>query len=312
MQKILLSRRHFLLASAATGLAGTAAPCAPGHGISAFASATEMAAAIADKRSTSVELCQSFLDRIGKMNSLLNAIVNLRPEAEILFDAAQADKEIAAGHRRSPLHGVPFTLKVVFEAQNTRSTTGNALVDYISPADSDIAAKLRESGAILLGKSNMGDPLGGGTQVTPTAQNPYNIAYHTGGSSSGAAAAVAAGLTAFDIGSDAAGSVRLPASGVASTASKRPREPYRVPVTFGRSRPIGRVSCVICPPMVPSPAASAIFAPSFRLSPARLLGGRTSLRSRPRVDQSFASWSCSNWSGIRPANRSSVMPSLLW
>ncbi|WP_210485620.1 amidase [Microvirga antarctica] len=184
-----------------------------------FESAVSLGARIAAGQTTSVALCQMYLDRIAAKDSLINAVVYRRSASKILADAAASDARTASGTRRSALDGVPFTLKAVLEAEETRTSTGTTAVDYYPPvgADSDIAMALKSAGAVLIGKTHApGGPVFTETAVFGRCNNPYtagrNPGYATGGSSGGSAAAVAAGLTGFDIGSDAAGSVRLPSS----------------------------------------------------------------------------------------------------
>lgn len=180
-----------------------------------FESAVSLGVKIAAGETSSVAVCQSFLDRIAAKNSAINAVVYQRAGSAILADAAASDARTASGSRLGLLDGVPFTLKANLEAEGTRTSTGTTSVDYYPPngADSDIAAALKAVGAILIGKTNgPGGPVFTEPGVFGRCKNPYNLLYATAGSSGGSAAAVAGGFTAFDIGSDAAGSIRLPAS----------------------------------------------------------------------------------------------------
>lgn len=180
-----------------------------------YESAVSLGAKIAARETSSVAVCQAFLDRIAAKNSAINAVVYQRTASEILTEAAASDARAVSGSRLGPLDGVPFTLKANLEAEGTRTSTGTPTVDYYPPsgADSDIAVALKAAGAILIGKTNgPGGPVFTEPSVFGRCKNPYNLGYATAGSSGGSAAAVAAGFAAFDIGSDAAGSVRLPAS----------------------------------------------------------------------------------------------------
>lgn len=180
-----------------------------------FADATSLGAQIASGATTSVAICQAYIDRIAAKNGLINAVATSRATSAILADAAAADLRAANGTRKSAIDGVPFTLKMIFETEGLRTTIGNSTVDYVpaSGRNSDVAAILKEAGAILIGKSNApGGPVFTEPALHGRCKNPYNLNRATGGSSGGAAAAVAAGLTAFDIGADSAGSARLPAS----------------------------------------------------------------------------------------------------
>lgn len=180
-----------------------------------FETVTETSARLESLQITSTGICQSYLQHISSRNSLVNAIVAMRPAADILADAAASDARAAAGRRLSPIDGVPFTLKAVFETEGLRTTTGYPAVDYTPAAgrNSDVARILRQAGGVLMGKTNaMGGPVFTEPPTTGRCKNPYNTGRATAGSSGGAAAAVASGLTGFDIGTDSAGSVRMPAS----------------------------------------------------------------------------------------------------
>ncbi|MDO9364666.1 MAG: amidase [Sphingopyxis sp.] len=180
-----------------------------------FDSASSLGAQIAAGTTTSVAICQDYLTRITAKNPAVNAVVAQRANAAIMADAAAADVRAAAGARLSPLDGVPFTLKAVIETEGLRTTTGHPLVDYVPlpGKNSDIANLLKAAGAVLIGKTNApGDVVFTEPATTGRCKNPFNVARATGGSSGGSAAAVAAGLTGFDVGTDAAGSIRMPAS----------------------------------------------------------------------------------------------------
>jgi len=129
--------------------------------------------------------------------------------------AAEADRALARGEDWGPLHGVPMTIKDALETAGVRTTGGHPpLKDYVPTTDAAAVAKLRAAGAILLGKSNV-PPLSADYRadnpIFGRTNNPWDLERTPGGSSGGASAAVAAGLTAFDLGSDLAGSVRTPA-----------------------------------------------------------------------------------------------------
>src|SRR6185436_5298258 len=129
--------------------------------------------------------------------------------------AREADDALARGELWGPLHGVPMSIKDALETAGVRTTGGHPpLKDYVPKHDAAAVAKLRAAGAILLGKSNV-PPLSADYRadnpIFGRTNNPWDLERTPGGSSGGAAAAVAAGLTAFDVGSDLAGSVRTPA-----------------------------------------------------------------------------------------------------
>ena len=172
-------------------------------------SATRLAHLVASRQVTSVEVVEAFVDRIDRYNPPLNAIVTMDRE-RVRQEARKADDAIVRGESLGPLHGVPFTLKDVHQTANVRSTSGHPdYADHIPTADGPVAARLKRAGGILLGKTNVdlfpSNPLG-------RCNNPWNLARTPGGSSSGSAAAVAAGLTPFDVGTDVGGSVLGPAN----------------------------------------------------------------------------------------------------
>jgi amidase len=179
-----------------------------------FSSATELAAAVCARRTSASELVQLFLGRIERYNGALNAIVTL-DEAGARRRAHEADEAFGRGELWGPLHGVPMTIKDALETAGMRTTGGHPpLKDYVPKADAPAVARLKAAGAILLGKTNV-PPLSADYRadnpIFGRTNNPWNLERTPGGSTGGGAAAVAAGLSAFDVGSDLAGSVRTPA-----------------------------------------------------------------------------------------------------
>lgn len=159
-------------------------------------------------------MVELYLARIEKHNPALNAVCTL-DAAGARTRAAEADKAIARGEVWGPLHGVPMTIKDALETAGMRTTGGHPpLKDYVPKTDAAAVKKLRAAGAILLGKTNV-PPLSADYRadnpIFGRTNNPWDLERTPGGSSGGAAAAVAAGLSAFDVGSDLAGSVRTPA-----------------------------------------------------------------------------------------------------
>lgn len=160
---------------------------------------------IQEKRVSPEELVSYFKERIEKINPTLNAIHT--PVDNESFDEAKKD---------SALYGIPFTMKDTYVTKGIRTTAGsNVLKDYIPQYDATVYKRLKESGAILIGKTNC-DAWGHGSSTENSdfgvTKNPWNTDYVAGGSSGGSAASVAKGLSAFDIGEDTGGSIRLPAS----------------------------------------------------------------------------------------------------
>jgi aspartyl-tRNA(Asn)/glutamyl-tRNA(Gln) amidotransferase subunit A len=165
-----------------------------------------------------VELAKSYLDRLERFGSRLNAVVTiLRTEA--LHGAAIAEQEIAAGRYRGPLHGIPYGVKDLLATTNAPTTWGAPPYrDQVFDYDATVISKLREAGAILMAKLALVELAGVGRYRYPSASatgpalNPWNIERWAGGSSSGSAAATAAGLVGFSIGSETWGSILIPAS----------------------------------------------------------------------------------------------------
>jgi amidase len=182
--------------------------------VDAFSSASELAAALRARRISARALIESHLTRIARHNPSLNAICTL-DEAGARRRAQEADAALARGEVWGPLHGVPMTIKDALETAGLRTTGGHPpLKDYVPAHDAPAVARLRAAGAILLGKTNV-PPLSADYRadnpIFGRTNNPWNLERTPGGSTGGGAAAVAAGLSAFDVGSDLAGSVRTPA-----------------------------------------------------------------------------------------------------
>ena len=177
-------------------------------------STEELAERIRARESSSREVVQACLDLIESRNPALNAIVTIDAE-HALNHAREADEATSRGERWGPLHGVPFTLKDVFATAGLRMTAGHPpLAEYRPQQDSTVAARLKAAGAILIGKTNVPQlamSLQTNNAIFGRTNNPWNLERTPGGSSGGAAAAVAAGLVPFDIGSDMSGSIRIPA-----------------------------------------------------------------------------------------------------
>jgi len=176
--------------------------------------ATETAQAIRRREVSCREVVLAQLERVRRHNPSLNAIVTLDEEGA-LRRADQADEALARGLSWGPLHGVPITIKDAFETAGLRTTAGYPpLAHHVPASDAPLVARLRAAGAVVLGKTNL-PPLASGNQTTNRifgrTNNPWDLACTPGGSSGGSAAAVAAGLCALDLGSDAGGSIRGPA-----------------------------------------------------------------------------------------------------
>jgi len=172
-----------------------------------FASAVTLADKIRSGAVTSQAVVEAHLARIAQVNSRLNAVVQLTAEAA-LAEAAAADADLARGQVRGPLHGVPFTIKDWIETAGVICAAGyETRRAYVPEQDATVVARLRRSGGILLGKTNVTvtNPVYGRTN------NPYHLDYSPSGSSSGEAAIIAAGGSPLGLGSDSGGSIRTPA-----------------------------------------------------------------------------------------------------
>ncbi len=182
--------------------------------IDPFATATELTGALRRKEISSRELLRDYLDRVSAHNGEINAVVTLDAD-RALKDASAADDEGARGDWRGPLHGLPITIKDCFETEGLRTTCGDpALTDYVPTQDALAVARLKASGAIVFGKTNTPwQTLDVQTYnaVFGATNNPWDVTRVPGGSSGGSAAALAAGLTTLELGSDIGGSIRIPA-----------------------------------------------------------------------------------------------------
>lgn len=162
-----------------------------------------------------VELTKRYLDRIEAFDHALVSYVLVTRE-RALADARRAESELMRGVDRGPMHGIPYCLKDIVETAGIRTTgQSRSLADHVPTADAAVEAKLRAGGGVLLGKTTTWEFAHGGPSwdvFAPPAHNPWNTDNHPAGSSSGSAAAVAAGLAAVTIGTDTGGSIRQPAA----------------------------------------------------------------------------------------------------
>ncbi len=180
-----------------------------------FRSIEDLSELIRTRALSPVELTEAFITRIEECNPALQAYITVTPE-RARDDARRAEAEITRGAWRGPLHGIPVSLKDVFETAGVRTTAGSRLLlDHVPAEDSDVAARLRAAGTVLLGKT-MAYEFALGTPYEddffPPARNPWDRDRIPGGSSSGSAAALSAGLCAGSVGSDTGGSIRHPAA----------------------------------------------------------------------------------------------------
>jgi amidase len=181
-----------------------------------FQSATDAARMLRRGEVSSRELTEMLLARIEVVNPALNAVVELRREAA-LREAAAADAATARGGDAGPLHGVPMTIKDSFDVAGLHTTWGNpAFKDFVADSDATVVRRLEQAGAIIVGKTNVHFMLADfGQTANPlygVTNNPWDTTRTPGGSSGGAAAALSAGMTFLEYGSDLVGSIRIPAS----------------------------------------------------------------------------------------------------
>ena len=193
-----------------------------------FFTIAEVAPLLASRRLSSVKLTQLCLDRIARDDGQLHAFITVTEERAIEA-AHRADREIASGAYRGPLHGVPYAVKDVYDTRGIRTTGGSrAFSDNVPRSNAVAVDRLERAGAVLLGKLATDELTYGGVDFDagyPPARNPWDTRRDPGGSSSGSAAAVAAGLCLASLGTDTGGSVRLPA-GLCGIAGLKP--------TYGR------------------------------------------------------------------------------
>jgi len=186
----------------------------PGNDEIFFLSAAEQGRLIRDRKLSPVELVRAYLERIGRYDGILRAYITVCSE-RALAQAQQAEREIAAGRYRGPLHGIPFGVKDQLSTKGIRTTLGSRIAaDYVPDHDAAVIERLAAAGAILIGKENLHEFGKGGTNVFPYGQprNPWNPEHNPASSSSGSGIAPAAGFCSGSLGEDTGGSVRSPAA----------------------------------------------------------------------------------------------------
>jgi aspartyl-tRNA(Asn)/glutamyl-tRNA(Gln) amidotransferase subunit A len=209
-----LTRRDFLSAATALPLTQAARASSPSTDLP-YLSLTEAAALIKARRLSPVELTQAILDRIDRLDARVGAFITVTRD-EALRAAREAELEIARGRYRSPLHGIPFGVKDTHYTKGIRTTANTpVLLDFVPDFDATVVARLKTAGGVLVGKMKLpefsfGSAGEGG--AFPDAKNPWDLSRTPGGSSSGSAAALAAGLLTVATGGDTSGSIRNPAT----------------------------------------------------------------------------------------------------
>ncbi len=177
----------------------------------------EASTRIANQTLSPSDLLEAYLERIAAVDDRLHSYIYVAAE-QARIAAAQAGKEIAAGHWKGPLHGLPFAVKDNYDVAGMPATAGSRLrLKHVPLQDAALVQQLKAAGAVLIGKLSTWEfGTGNGGEYFdlpfPPARNPWDLDRFTGGSSTGAGASVAAGTTLFALGSDTTGSVRLPAA----------------------------------------------------------------------------------------------------
>jgi len=214
-----------------------------------FRSARELAVQLTSRELSAVEVMRAFLGQIERVNPRVNAIVTLRPSAELLAEAAAADRKLAAGETAGPLHGLPIAIKDLSLTRGLRTTFGSTLYrNFIPTSDELYVERVRRAGAIVIGKTNTPE-FGAGSQtfnaLFGATRNPYDLTKTCGGSSGGAAVALACGMLPLADGTDLGGSLRNPASfcnvvGFRPSPGRVPRLNARPGDTLGVHGPMAR------------------------------------------------------------------------
>ena len=183
----------------------------------AFYSILQLASLIKNKQISSVALTNFFLERLKKYSDTLQCVISLTREFA-LKQAQEADREIAAGNYKGPLHGIPFGIKDLFAVKNTKTTWGAApYKDQIIDEDSYVYTKLRAAGGVLIAKFTLGALAMGDYWYGGRTKNPWNLQYGSSGSSAGSTAATVAGLVPYAIGTETYGSIISPSSTCGAT-----------------------------------------------------------------------------------------------
>ena len=195
--------------------------------------AVALAQEISEKKLSPVEVVNSFFERIGKINPKINAYITLMVDSA-LAEAKKAEDSMMKGEELGPLHGVPVSIKDLIFTKGVRTTMGSKLLeDFVPQEDAVQVERLKKAGAIILGKTNtpeFGLKMLTDNRIFGFTRNPWNLERSPGGSSGGAAAAVASGLGPLAAGSDGGGSIRIPSSccgvfGIKPQLGRVPRYP---------------------------------------------------------------------------------------
>src|SRR5918912_2499213 len=183
---------------------------------SSLLSLKQLSEAIKNGDISPVDLVEICLDRIKKLDPILNAFITVIDEGTLYQQSEIAEKEIKHGRYHSPLHGIPFSIKDIFYVKGVRCTAGSKIFsNYIPSVDATAVKRLKKAGAILIGTNNLNEFASGITGLNyfyGASKNPWDISRISGGSSGGSAAAVATGMVPISLGTDTGGSIRVPSS----------------------------------------------------------------------------------------------------
>ena len=178
----------------------------------AFWPITQLAQLIKTRQVTSAELTEMYLARLHRYNAKLNCVVTFLDDVA-RAQARQADAEIAAGHYKGPLHGIPWGAKDIIAVKGFKTTWGSAAYqDQVIDEDASVVEMLRDAGAVLLAKLTSGELAQGDRWFGGQTMNPWNLSEGSSGSSAGPASATAGGLCAFGIGTETSGSILSPSA----------------------------------------------------------------------------------------------------
>jgi amidase len=253
-----IARRDFLGTVALAGVAAAAAQnftvnpadAAAGNPV-ILSSASELADAIKSRKLSSKAIVEAHLEQIAKVNPKLNAVVQLTADSA-RKEADEADAAVARGEIKGPLHGVPMTIKDTLETSGVICTGGTkGRANFVPKADATAVARLRAAGAIFLGKTNVPELAGAietDNLVYGRTNNPYDLARTPGGSSGGEAAIISACGSPLGLGTDAGGSIRIPAhfcglAAIKPTSGRVPRT-GQFPQPMGARAPVFHVSLI--------------------------------------------------------------------
>ncbi len=176
----------------------------------AFATVAQLAPLVKSKQISSVELTKFYLARLKKYDPVLRAVITFTDELA-MKQAEQADKEIAAGKYRGPLHGIPYGAKDLFAMPGYKTTWGSVpFKEQVRPEKAAVIERLEQAGAVLVAKTTLGELAQGDVWFDATTKNPWNVKQGSSGSSAGSASTTSAGLVGFAIGTETLGSIVSP------------------------------------------------------------------------------------------------------